>query len=708
MSLTPVTPVTPVTSITSVTSVIPDLNHMSCETNSTSPGVALAKKYAPRTFEEVRGQREAVRLLRQLALRGKRARNLLFAGAFGSGKSTLARLTHMSLNCRHLTPEGSPCGVCDCCRDPRTFGYFEYDVPLRGGSSEEVGPWVQAVNSAPADHHARTLFFDEAHALEASAVDVLLTAIDRGSDRVSFCFATTEPDALKLPLHSRLIRLDVNALALAEAVQFMEEIAQREGIPYSIAALKTLCTIKQGHPRDLLIGLEHVASLGPVTIENVKSAFGLEPLSCLVEYFFALADADVRGQLLALERWQDDMKAKVQSIYSYLASLYYRDLRGRDVIIDPVVDSFEDGRATVIEKFRLRLGLEGRRELIPYWDKLISHWAGRELRTDPERWLSLASFGELAGNGLKHCRTQDEHRSAIITDGSVPSRVVRPCGASEIVNGEGSRTPNGINFLEPADVRKVMNLASFLIQHYDVLINAGLTVRPGPAAKSDSDGMGALKAFCWDLGQRAPRAHEVVDVIAVFDRDEDGLLAHVAVRVPAIPDWAGELNQWCNDWQHERFGPVTFDLSSSGADPVRFHWDQIRNLCAGLAIHDLLDKLGVPRRGRRPSGPVPTAPTWFSERLSDDAVAQACQLEMAPLSAFDDEAWDWIGKGWETKEHVDRVKTIAKRQQDVEELRRIWHADLCEQDRRLNALVAEWRVAPQNRRRRWHGWWVNR
>ena len=93
----------------------------------------------------------------------------------------------------------------------------------------------------------------------------------------------------------------------------MESIARREGISYDREGLILLASVKQGHVRDLLGGLEHVAgSFGHVSVENVKSIFCVHHLELLVEYFQALAAADAERQISAMQRWHDPISAKVQ------------------------------------------------------------------------------------------------------------------------------------------------------------------------------------------------------------------------------------------------------------------------------------------------------------------------------------------------------------------------------------------------------------
>src|SRR5712671_4555438 len=61
----------------------------------------LYRKYRPRRWEDVIGQRAAVKSLKSL-LDGKRAQTFLLQGPSGVGKTTLARIAARHLDCRGM------------------------------------------------------------------------------------------------------------------------------------------------------------------------------------------------------------------------------------------------------------------------------------------------------------------------------------------------------------------------------------------------------------------------------------------------------------------------------------------------------------------------------------------------------------------------------------------------------------------------------
>ena len=77
---------------------------------------ALYRKYRPRTFKEVCGQKHITDVLSYEAAKGRCSHAYLFCGSRGTGKTSCAKILAKALNC--LSPvDGSPCLECDACRE---------------------------------------------------------------------------------------------------------------------------------------------------------------------------------------------------------------------------------------------------------------------------------------------------------------------------------------------------------------------------------------------------------------------------------------------------------------------------------------------------------------------------------------------------------------------------------------------------------------
>jgi DNA polymerase-3 subunit gamma/tau len=75
--------------------------------------LVLARKWRPRSFDELVGQEHVRRALTNALDSGRIHHAFLFTGTRGVGKTTIARIFAKSLNCEL----GVSCGECAACRD---------------------------------------------------------------------------------------------------------------------------------------------------------------------------------------------------------------------------------------------------------------------------------------------------------------------------------------------------------------------------------------------------------------------------------------------------------------------------------------------------------------------------------------------------------------------------------------------------------------
>ncbi|EAQ37528.1 DNA polymerase III gamma and tau subunits [Nitrobacter sp. Nb-311A] len=549
----------------------------------------------------------------------------------------------------------------------------------------------------------------------------LLKEVEDSKRGIAFAFATTDPWQLTAALRSRLLEIEVRPLDVADAVEFLESIARREGIAYDREGLILLASVKQGHVRDLLGGLEHVAgAFGHVSAENVKSIFCVHHLELLVEYFQALAAGDSEGQMSAMRKWHDPISAKVQGVRALLTSIFYNEILGQKVLIDAFVDSLISERFGIVSGFCERLNVDSPRKLERFWEKMLSFWAGRQSMDETGLTLCLSLFENLVNRGLTDGVGLISTAVPIVERPSAQQAVWIPHVATELISErfseDGGRTDQ---YLSRADVREIVNRASFFIQHHGRMMNAAFTVFPGWRAKSsERTAIEAIRQFREKLDCLCSDAGEPHASMTVYERDLDGVFGRIVAHVPQIvdPNFATVLADWCNGFNEDNSeGPfVEWDqkCDPKNSTSLTFHWDRVLALCGSFyddgvshGACSLLDHLQIPRKIRRPSGPIRSPLLEFSGALTAESIEKSCMNNMLPLSAFDAQAWPWIRRGWEQKEFVDRQGEVNRRRDEIAKIQRLWSGDHSRQLAEVEKLIKNWSLA-ENRNRSWRGWWL--
>ena len=86
--------------------------------------MVIARRWRPKTFEDVVGQPHIVTTIRNAMRSGRMAHAYLFTGPRGVGKTSVARILAKAVNCAHVK-EGEPCNKCNSCIGIDGGGYMD-------------------------------------------------------------------------------------------------------------------------------------------------------------------------------------------------------------------------------------------------------------------------------------------------------------------------------------------------------------------------------------------------------------------------------------------------------------------------------------------------------------------------------------------------------------------------------------------------------
>ncbi|MEZ6186065.1 MAG: DNA polymerase III subunit gamma/tau [Planctomycetota bacterium] len=225
--------------------------------------VAYARKYRPRTFEEVVGQSAIAEALRNQVARERTAPAYLFSGTHGVGKTSMARIFAKALNCPKAQ-EGRPCLECDVCQSidrGEALDVIEIDAASNRGV-DDAERIRQNTRYRPQGSRFKVYILDEVHQLSRVAFDALLKTFEEAPEHVRFVLATTELHKVPTTIRSRAQVFNFRQSTRQDLEARLGQIAEQEGLSISPAALALVARRARGSMRDAQKLLDQVVTLG--------------------------------------------------------------------------------------------------------------------------------------------------------------------------------------------------------------------------------------------------------------------------------------------------------------------------------------------------------------------------------------------------------------------------------------------------------------
>lgn len=269
----------------------------------------LARKWRPRTLDEVVGQPHVARTLRNAIVGGRLAHAYVFAGVRGTGKTSVARILAKSLNCEN-GPAASPCNQCVSCSEimeGRSLDVMELDAASRTGV-DNIRELQEVVSYAPVRDRYKVLIIDEAHMLSKAAFNALLKTLEEPPPRVVFILATTEIQRLLPTILSRCQVFEFHRVSIKSIVVHLRHIADAEGLSISDRTLELIARAGEGSLRDALSVLERVLAFcgSDIADDDALQVLGAVRTEVLVDFVRGIASRDAASLLASLDALVDE------------------------------------------------------------------------------------------------------------------------------------------------------------------------------------------------------------------------------------------------------------------------------------------------------------------------------------------------------------------------------------------------------------------
>lgn len=219
-----------------------------------TPYIVSARKYRPDSFEDLIGQDNIVKTLKNSIIRGKLAHAYLFCGPRGVGKTSAARIFAKTINCSNPTPEMEPCGQCESCisfQEGRSYCIHELDAASNNGV-DDIKALMDQVQIPPQVGKYSVYIIDEVHMLTQSAFNAFLKTLEEPPAHAIFILATTEKHKILPTILSRCQTYDFNRIGIPDIVKNLRDIAQKEGITIDDESLHIIARKADGAMRDAL------------------------------------------------------------------------------------------------------------------------------------------------------------------------------------------------------------------------------------------------------------------------------------------------------------------------------------------------------------------------------------------------------------------------------------------------------------------------
>ena len=252
--------------------------------------IVSARKYRPRTFDTVVGQKAITNTLKNAIKNKHVAQAFLFCGSRGVGKTTTARILAKTINCTNRSKKIEACDKCDSCNSfnsGASLNVYELDAASNSGV-EDIRNLIDQVRIAPQLGDFKVYIIDEVHMLSTNAFNAFLKTLEEPPKHAIFILATTEKHKIIPTILSRCQIFDFSRIKVKDIGEHLIEIAAKEKVKAEPEALHMIAMKADGALRDALSVFDQMVTFSGSNITYKDVIDNLHILD--YDYFFRFVE----------------------------------------------------------------------------------------------------------------------------------------------------------------------------------------------------------------------------------------------------------------------------------------------------------------------------------------------------------------------------------------------------------------------------------
>ena len=266
--------------------------------------LVLARKYRPKTFEEMVGQEHVLKALINALNGGSLHHAYLFTGTRGVGKTTVARIFAKCLN-NEAGVTATPDLTSQTSQDIDKGNFvdlIEVDAASRT-KVEQTRDLLENMHYPPSQGRFKVYLIDEVHMLSSHSFNALLKTLEEPPEHVKFLLATTDPQKLPITIVSRCLQFNLKQIPLAQIESQLTKVLSEESIEHDARAVQLLAKAGKGSLRDALSITDQAVAYTNRKIfsEEISSFLGVTDRNQIKPLMDAIIEGDTKAVIQAVD-----------------------------------------------------------------------------------------------------------------------------------------------------------------------------------------------------------------------------------------------------------------------------------------------------------------------------------------------------------------------------------------------------------------------